>query len=155
DEGEREIGCACRLEEVLERMPDGRLNVLTRGTRPIRVLERTDALPYPAGEIEDLPDDPEDADAAAPAECPKAFAALVEPGPDERPEDEALGALDSYMMAGRVDFGSDAKQGLLELRSENARLRQLTRLLRAALRRLEWTDRAGARAASNGKVRFG
>jgi hypothetical protein len=31
----------------------------------------------------------------------------------------------------------------------------LTRLLRAALKRLEYVDRARARARSNGKVRFG
>jgi hypothetical protein len=54
-----------------------------------------------------------------------------------------------------VDFGLDAKQGLLDLRSENARLRLLTRLLRAAMRRLEFVERAQVRARSNGRVRFG
>ena len=47
------------------------------------------------------------------------------------------------------------KQGLLDLRSENARLRLVTRLFRAALKRLDFVDRAEARAKSNGKVRFG
>jgi len=63
--------------------------------------------------------------------------------------------MDAYEMAGTVEFGTDAKQGLLELRSENARLRLLALLLRAALKRLELIDRAQARAQSNGKVRFG
>src|SRR2546430_17290417 len=54
DEGLRPIGCACEITEVLERMDDGRMNILTRGTRPFRVLERQDALPYPAGEVEFL-----------------------------------------------------------------------------------------------------
>ena len=35
----------------------------------------------------------------------------------------------AYEMAATVDFGLDAKQGLLDLRSENARLRLVTRLL--------------------------
>ena len=54
-----------------------------------------------------------------------------------------------------VEFGSDAKQEMLELRSENARLRLLALLLRAAIKRLELLDRAQMRARSNGKVRFG
>jgi hypothetical protein len=58
-------------------------------------------------------------------------------------------------MAATVEFGLEAKQGLLELRSENARLRLLAQLMRAALKRLEFVDRAQARARSNGKVRFG
>src|SRR2546421_9613576 len=56
DDGLRPIGCACEITEVLERMEDGRMNILTRGTRPFRVLERQDALPYPAGEVEFLDD---------------------------------------------------------------------------------------------------
>jgi hypothetical protein len=58
-------------------------------------------------------------------------------------------------MAATVDFGLDAKQGLLDLRAENARLRLVTRLFRAAIKRLDFVDRAQARARSNGKVRFG
>jgi hypothetical protein len=61
----------------------------------------------------------------------------------------------AYDMAATVEFGLEAKQGLLELRSENARLRLLAQLMRAALKRLEFVDRAQARARSNGKVRFG
>jgi len=74
---------------------------------------------------------------------------------DNEPEAELLAAMSAYDMAATVDFGLDAKQGMLELRSENARLRLLTRLMRAALKRLEFVDRAQTRARSNGKVRFG
>ncbi|MQA76852.1 MAG: peptidase S16, partial [Solirubrobacterales bacterium] len=54
DDGLKEVGCACEIAEVLEKLPDGRMNLLTRGTRAFRILERLDALPYPAGEIEFL-----------------------------------------------------------------------------------------------------
>jgi len=63
--------------------------------------------------------------------------------------------MDAYRMAATVEFGPDAKQELIELRSENARLRLLGLLLRAAIKRLELVERAQARARSNGKVRFG
>ncbi len=63
--------------------------------------------------------------------------------------------MSAYAMAATVDFGLEAKQGLLDLRSENARLQLVTRLFRAATKRLDFVDRAQARARSNGKVRFG
>jgi hypothetical protein len=66
-----------------------------------------------------------------------------------------LAELDSYKMAATVEFEIAAKQQLLELRSENARLRLLGTLLAAALERLELLERAQVRAQSNGKVRFG
>ena len=63
--------------------------------------------------------------------------------------------MDAYGMAATVDFGPDAKQGLLDLRSENARLRLVSRLFAAAAKRLDLVERAQERAQSNGKVRFG
>src|SRR5438874_1093636 len=36
DDGLRDIGCACEIERVLERLEDGRINLLARGTRPFR-----------------------------------------------------------------------------------------------------------------------
>ena len=48
------------------------------------------------------------------------------------PEPDELEAMTAYEMAATVDFGLEAKQGLLDLRSENARLRLVTRLFRAA-----------------------
>ena len=63
-------------------------------------------------------------------------------------------SMTAYGMAATVDFGLEAKQGLLELRSENARMALVTRLFRAAFKRLDFVDRAQTRARSNGKVRF-
>ena len=80
---------------------------------------------------------------------------LVMQATDRELEDAELAELDSYEMAGTVEFDLDAKQQLLELRSESERLRLLAGLLRAALERLDLVERAQARARSNGKVRFG
>jgi hypothetical protein len=74
---------------------------------------------------------------------------------DKQLSAEELAEFDSYRMAGTVEFELDAKQQLLELRSENARLRLLATLLGAALERIELVERAQVRAQSNGKVRFG
>jgi Lon protease-like protein len=156
DEELKVVGCACRIERVLERMPDGRVNILTRGTTPFRLVERQDGLPYPAGVVELLEDEGTywpgtEAEQAARA----VYADLVEQATDSRPEPEVLAKMGAYEMAGTIEFGLDAKQQLLEMRSETERLELLTRLLRATLGRLSFVDRAETRARSNGKVRFG
>jgi Lon protease-like protein len=151
----KHIGCACEIDKVLERMHDGRLNILARGTRPFRLIERQDDLHYPAGVIEFLTDDAEQPDPEAAQATRELYAELVEQATDQLLEDEELKAMDAYRMAATVEFGPDAKQELIELRSENARLRLLALLLRAAIKRLELVERAQARARSNGKVRFG
>jgi Lon protease-like protein len=155
DDGLRDIGCACEIERVLERMEDGRLNLLARGTRPFRVIERQGHLPYPAGVIEFIADRGDDPDPQLAGDARAAYADLVRRATDREPEDDELAEMGAYDMAATVDFGLDAKQGLLDLRSENARLKLVTRLFRAATKRLDFVDRAQARARSNGKVRFG
>jgi Lon protease-like protein len=155
DDGLRDIGCACEIERVLEELEDGRMNILTRGTRPVRVLERQGHLAYPAGIVRFVADDTEEPDRQATETARSTYADLVRRATDREPSDDELEEMDAYRMAATVDFGLEAKQGLLELRSENARLKLVTRLFRAATRRLEFVDRAQARARSNGKVRFG
>jgi Lon protease-like protein len=155
DEGLKPIGCACEIERVIERMPDGRLNILTRGTRPFRLVERQDNLPYPAGTVEFLVDKEEERDEATLEKAHESYAQLVERATDKPPESDELAEMSAFDMAATVEFGLEAKQGLLELRSENARLRLVTRLFRSAAKRLDFVDHAQTRARSNGKVRFG
>ena len=150
----RQVGCACEITEVLERMDDGRLNVLTRGTRPFRIVERQRDRPYPAGTVEFYEDKAEQPDDDAAAAARSAYTELVVQATGTEPDSEELAAKSAYEMAATVDFGLDAKQGLLDLRSENARMRLVTRLFRAATKRLDFVERAQARARSNGKVRF-
>src|SRR3954452_25200490 len=149
------VGCAVQVDRVLERFEDGRLYIVCVGTRPFRLVERHEDLPYPSGAVEFLDDRSEEADAATAERAHESYAELVDRATDRRPEPDELEAMSAYQMAATVDFGLDAKQGLLELRSENARLRLVDRLFRAAAKRLDYVERAQARARSNGKVRFG
>jgi Lon protease-like protein len=155
DDGLREVGCACEIDRVLEQLDDGRMNLLVRGTRPFRVLERQGHLPYPAGVIEFVEDREDTTDPDLTKAAHEAYAELVKRATDREPEADELAEMTAYAMAATVDFGLEAKQGLLDMRSENARLRLVTRLFRAAIKRLELVDRVQERARSNGKVRFG
>jgi Lon protease-like protein len=155
EDGLRPIGCACEIAEIVEQMDDGRINLIARGTRPFRIETRQDELPYPAGSVEFLEDREEAADEEVAEAAHSAYADLVEEATDRTPDREEIAAMTAYQMAATVEFGLDAKQGLLDLRSEAARLRLVTRLFRAAIKRLDFVNRAQARARSNGKVHFG
>src|SRR5579859_6456770 len=113
DDGLRDIGCAMVIEKVLERMEDGRMNLLTRGTRPFRVVERQRHLAYPAGIVEFLDDRTEALDPELASEAHTAYSELVKRATDEEPAQDDVLDLDAYGMAATIDFGPDAKQGLL------------------------------------------
>jgi Lon protease-like protein len=154
DEGLKQIGCSARVTKVLERFDDGRMNVLVEGTTPIRLLRRIDDLPYPAGDVEPLFDEDERAgDAAAIESARKRYADLVAEVTEERPEPEALAELDAYGMAATLDVALEAKQMLLELRSERGRLEQLEALFAEALGRIRHAERAAERAQGNGSLK--
>ena len=154
DDGLKEVGCTVAITELLERTEDGRLNILTRGSAPFRLLRRIEEMPYPAGKIELLEDESElvlDDEAGEGAR--ERYADLVERVTDSRPEPDELAEMGAYAMAATVEFPLEAKQKLLELRSEEERLRAVGELLAAAMKRLELVELASERARSNGKVR--
>jgi Lon protease-like protein len=153
DDGLREIGCTARIARVIERFDDGRLNILVEGVAPFRLLRRIDDLPYPAGDVEELDDDDEPPDAEVASKARARYADLVERATDERPPEEALAELDSYGMAATIEFSLEAKQELLELRSERARLERLERLIAETLDGLERAELMAERARGNGSVR--
>jgi Lon protease-like protein len=154
DDGLKDVGCTVRVTEVLERMDDGRMNILVQGSNPFRLLERNEMHEFPAGTVELLADRAEKISEPVSRGARDGFASLVERVTDQRPDDRALAELDAYDMAASVDLGMDAKQGLLELRSEQARLRLLSRLFKAAMDRLEVAERIAEQARKNGKVKF-
>jgi Lon protease-like protein len=146
------VGCSARIDRVLERFDDGRLNILVEGTTPFKLLRRIEQLPYPAGDVELLDDvsdgDPDAADAAR-----SRYGDLVERVTDARPDAESLDALDAYGMAATLDVAPDAKQALLEQRSESLRLERLDELFSSALERIQLVERAAERSRGNGSMR--
>ncbi len=152
DDGLKEIGCCARITRVLERFEDGRLNILVEGTAPFRLDRRIEDLPYPAGDVE-LLDDEEGDDAAALDGARQRYADLVEEVSETRPEPDALAKLDAFGMAATLDVALDAKQTLLELRSEPKRLVQLDKMFAEALSRIRFAERAAEVAGGNGSLR--
>jgi Lon protease-like protein len=155
DDGLREVGCSAEITRVLERMEDGRMNILVRGRHPFRMLRRIEELPYPAGDVELLEDEPDpDVDDVVAETARERYADLVARVTETRPDESELIGMDAYGMAATIDFAPEAKQDLLELRSEEERFRMVSELFEATMKRLDYAERAAERSRSNGKVRL-
>jgi Lon protease-like protein len=152
DDGLKEIGCSAQIAEVLEQAPDGRMNILIRGTSPFRLITRQEDFAYPAGSVELLDDGPPEVEEEVGEEARERYADLLEQITDERPDAGALSALSAYEMAASVEIDSELKQGLLELRSEEERLRMLALLFKDGIATLERARKITDRARTNGKV---
>jgi Lon protease-like protein len=152
DDGLKEIGCTAQIAEVLERAPDGRMNILVRGGNPFKLLERQEDLVYPAGTVELLEDGPDQVETEVGEEARERYADLLEEITDERPDAGALSALSAYEMAASVEIDPELKQGLLESRSEEERLKMLAGLFKDGIVRLERARKVADRARTNGRV---
>jgi ATP-dependent Lon protease len=157
EQGRREIGTRAAVVEVLQVFDDGRMNVVVEGHDRFRLRELTSGRAFLTGDVEPVNDEEAEAQAAE-AESERAlslFRNLVEIAGGEVDEpDGSTGPL-SFEIAARVDFGSEPKQELLELRSEPARLQQLCGLLEGAIEAVQREREVRERAATNGKVSHG
>ena len=155
-DGLREVGCTAEITQLLDRMDDGRMNILVQGGRPFRLARRVEDMPYPSGDVEVLDEEPVEelaGDDEPGSAARQGYADLVERVTDSRPSEKDLAELDSYGMAATIALELDAKQELLELRSERARLHRLSSLLAEAKERYVVSERASALARTNGHLR--
>ena len=155
DDGLRPIGCACEIAEILERMPDGRLNLVARGTRPFRIEARQDELAYPAGIVEFLDDRDEEVDPRGGRRRAHRLCRSRRAGdrPHAGPGGDRARCRPTRWRR-RWSSGSTPSRACSTCARRRARMKLVQRLCRAAIKRLDFIDRAQARARSNGKVHF-
>ena len=124
DDGLQAIGCAMEITEVLERHEDG---------RPEHPHARHAPVPDPRGALRPRLPGGRDRVPRRPGRAGRRADRRGRPRglrrasssrrPTTSPSPRSWSRMTAYEMAATVDFGLDAKQGLLDLRSENARLR--------------------------------
>ena len=147
-----EIGTRAAVAEVLEELDDGRLNIVVEGGERFRLLELTTGRSFTTGIVEDVVDDDEPVDPGDVEQALELFEELA--GISEADVDLPLRdapQLD-FELAGRVDFGVEAKQDLLASTSPRSRMQQLVRLLGQAIESLRAEQSMRERASRNGKV---
>ena len=150
DDGVREAGTRARVADVLERFDDGRLNVLVEGGERFHVERLTRGRSFMTAEVEPLEDEWGEPDEDAATRATEAFRALAAVAGSEAEVPDTESERLSFAVAARVEIAADAKQELLELRSENARLERLRELLDATREGILAARRLAEHAKTNG-----
>jgi Lon protease-like protein len=154
EQGLRDIGTRARVEAVLERFPDGRMNIVIVGGRRFAVDRMTTGRSFDTANVRPYEDEsgsefpsPEEAE-----RCLDAFRVLAETaeavGQQADPSAESL----AFDLAGHIAFAADQKQDLLEMRAERPRVLRLTDLMAEAADALRTRVSIRKRARSNGHV---
>jgi Lon protease-like protein len=150
ENGVREVGTLARVAEVLERFDDGRLNIVVEGGSRFRVEELTRGRSFMTAEVEAVEDDDVVVDPETSVRAAGSFRALAAlAGAETEDPDESSSQL-SFELAAQVELPPDAKQQLLELRTEQERLGLVVELLDDARTALIATRELGERAKQNG-----
>jgi Lon protease-like protein len=150
EDGVREVGTLARVSDVLERFDDGRLNVIVEGGERFRVEKLTRGRSFMTAVVEPLEDESSSVEEETAARAAGAFRALAAlAGAETEPPDESSPQL-SYELAAQVELAAEAKQDLLESRSEQERLELVAELLDVARQTLIATRELGERAKRNG-----
>lgn len=136
------VGVAARVIEV-ERLDEGRMNILCEGEGRFRIHRFTQELPFWKGAVDFFEDDePHSTESLyeQAAELYRSVAELSAKLSGSEPAELALpeSATDlSYMVSYILDIDSEEKQKLLEMNSTTERLRMLVAHLTETVRKLE------------------
>ena len=150
EDGVRETGTRARVAEVLERFEDGRLNILVEGGERFHVERLTRGRSFLTAEVEEVDDEWGETDAEAAKLLAEAFRALAAAAGAEPEEPAADSPRLSFEVAARVELAPEAKQQLLELRSEPERRERVRELLDGAREAILAARRLGEHAKNNG-----
>ena len=152
ESGLREVATRAAIVDVLERFPDGRLNIVVEGRDRCRVVALTSGRSFQTGEVEPVVDEAEEPD---PEQAERALGLLRRRAELAGADPENLGvetSTPSFELAAHVELEPALKQELLELRSERARLRRLVPVLEQAERAVALQQRIERVAQTNGRV---
>jgi ATP-dependent Lon protease len=152
DDGVAETGTRAGVAKVLQVLEDGRMNIVVEGRERFRVVEVTSGRSFVTAEVEAVADEP---DEPAPETVERAlalFRRLIEATESAAEEPDLEGDRLSFDLAARIDFPTEVKQELLELRSARLRFERTIELLEEALEGVEAENELRRRASGNGKV---
>jgi Lon protease-like protein len=152
EEGIREVGTRAGVIEVLERFDDGRLNIVIEGRERFRLVEVTEGRSFAIAEVVEVDDDGETPTEEEVEQCLAAYDRVVKAAEADLEELDFDADSIAFQIAARVDFGTEIKQGLLELRSERERVLRLAPMLNQAADAVRRDREIRDRASGNGRV---
>jgi len=125
--GMASIGAIMKLVKVMKRYDDGRLDILTQGRRRCLICETPSECLYRMAEVSPYEDERGDWSEALANEAFNLHRALLQLMTGTQPEASMYAGVAhlSFLLAATIGLEHQAKQSLLELRSENERLRRM------------------------------
>jgi Lon protease-like protein len=150
ENGVRELGTRARVDEVLERFEDGRVNVVVEGGERFRVEKLTRGRSFMTAEVGPVDDDGVEPGEDVVARAAGAFRALAAAADAEAGDVDEADVQLSFRLAAQVELAAEAKQELLEQVSEQRRLEMVAELLDGVRAVLIATRELGERAKKNG-----
>jgi len=142
-------GCTAAIDEIHQRYPDGRLDIVTRGQRRFEVLETDERRPYLRCRFRSFDDQPEELGEAEAELARRGLELLAELG------ESALGGAEdlqgtSFRLAAAEGFSLEEKQAFLEMTSTRTRLQKATAALGKLLERRRLTRQIREIIGGNG-----
>ena len=146
------VGCTAEIVDVVKRYPDGRMDIMTIGRAPFRVVELYTQNPLLEGDVDYLEDGESPPDASLRSELVQLYEACHTLIYEDYPKNLGgnLPELLSYIVAGTLPMELLWKQQILELRSEADRQERLVAYLRAWAPHLQNKEAMRQRAGGNG-----
>jgi Lon protease-like protein len=148
----RTVGTSASVIEVSNRYEDGRMDIVVLGRDRFSVTRVLEKHSYLSAEIQPFSDEEAQVDPELEANCRSALERVAAAAETDAGAIEISGNEVAWQIAAQVDFGSEFKQRLLEMRTENERLSHLTDALDEAETAISRRREIRERAAGNGKV---
>jgi Lon protease-like protein len=146
------VGTRAAIIEVLEILPDGRINLVVEGGNRFRLLEVDHDRSFASARVEPLVDEFDPPDPADIERALASFRGLQRTVGSTAELPAADSPLLDFELATLVDFSNDLKQELLELTSPRRRMARLAELLEHAREAVAIERELRQRASTNGKV---
>ena len=147
-----EIGTRARVTDLIERLEDGRMNVVVEGGERFRLVELTSGRSFTTGVVEEVVDEDDPASPVDAAKALEIFADLAVAAESDVDLPEADDPSLDWALAARVDFGVEPKQEVLASTSPRFRMERLVELLQTSLEAVKLEATLRERAGRNGKV---
>jgi len=146
------VGCTAEILDVVKSYDDGRMDILTVGRAPFRVLDLFQGQPLLAGRVDYLEDREAPCSPPVQRELVELYEACHTLVFDDYPKNLENAPADelSYLVAGTLPMDLMWKQHILELRSEPDRQERLVAYLREWAPHLQKSEVLRQRAGGNG-----
>lgn len=149
-----QVGCSAEILEVAKEYPDGKLDILTMGRHPYRVVKVFQEREYWEASVKFLDEEPfeEPSPNASLMELYNRCHHLVFGGPPDMSEQSSFEFL-TFQIASEMPLDLAYKQKLLEMRNEGERQMSLESALHKWLMDFEQLSRARRIAGGNGHAK--